>query len=59
MRQWNKPLDEDKPDPAWQATGTEPARYRAIFISDLHLGTPGCQAEALLDFLKHHPSQML
>ena len=26
--------------------------YRAIFISDLHLGTPGCQAEALLEFLK-------
>jgi hypothetical protein len=29
--------------------------YRAIFISDLHLGTPGCQAEALLEFLKTHP----
>jgi UDP-2,3-diacylglucosamine pyrophosphatase LpxH len=28
------------------------ARYRAVFISDLHLGTPGCQAEALLAFLK-------
>ncbi|MEY3886304.1 MAG: UDP-2,3-diacylglucosamine hydrolase [Pseudomonadota bacterium] len=26
--------------------------YRSIFISDLHLGTPGCQAEALLSFLK-------
>ena len=25
-------------------------RYRTIFISDLHLGTPGCQATALLDF---------
>lgn len=34
-------------------------RYRAIFISDLHIGTPGFQADALLDFLKHHPSQML
>ena len=32
---------------------------RAIFISDLHIGTPGFQAEALLDFLKHHPSDML
>jgi UDP-2,3-diacylglucosamine pyrophosphatase LpxH len=37
----------------------EPARYRAVFISDLHLGTPGCQAAALLDFLKHHPSDVL
>jgi UDP-2,3-diacylglucosamine pyrophosphatase LpxH len=27
--------------------------YRSVFISDLHLGTPGCQAEALLEFLKH------
>jgi UDP-2,3-diacylglucosamine pyrophosphatase LpxH len=27
-------------------------RYRSIWISDLHLGTPGCQAHALLDFLR-------
>ena len=33
--------------------------YRAIFISDLHLGTPGCQAESLLDFLKDHSSDYL
>jgi len=39
------------------ATGSK--RYRAIFISDLHLGTPGCQAEALLDFLKSHASEHL
>ena len=32
---------------------------RAIFISDLHIGTPGFQADALLDFLKHHPSEVL
>ncbi|MFY8015452.1 MAG: UDP-2,3-diacylglucosamine diphosphatase [Limnohabitans sp.] len=32
---------------------------RAIFISDLHIGTPGFQAEALLDFLKNHPSDSL
>ena len=34
-------------------------RYRAVFISDVHLGTPGCQATALLDFLKSHPSDYL
>jgi UDP-2,3-diacylglucosamine pyrophosphatase LpxH len=34
-------------------------RLRAIFISDLHIGTPGFQAEALQDFLKHHPSDVL
>ena len=33
--------------------------YRAVFISDIHLGTAGCQADALLDFLKHHSSDYL
>ena len=28
-------------------------RVRTVWISDLHLGTPGCQASALLDFLRH------
>lgn len=28
-------------------------RYRAIFVSDIHLGTKACQAEAFLDFLRH------
>ncbi len=27
-------------------------QYRTVFISDLHLGTPGCNAEMLLDFLR-------
>jgi UDP-2,3-diacylglucosamine pyrophosphatase LpxH len=35
------------------------AKYRAVFISDIHLGTQGCQAEALLSFLKAHPSEYL
>lgn len=34
-------------------------RYRAVFVSDIHLGTAGCQAKPLLDFLKHHPSDNL
>ncbi len=25
---------------------------RTVWISDIHLGTPGCQAHALLDFLR-------
>ncbi len=33
--------------------------YRAIFISDIHLGTPGCQADALLSFLKANSSDYL
>src|SRR4051812_9156381 len=27
-------------------------RYRSVFISDVHLGTRGCQAEILLDFIR-------
>ena len=34
-------------------------RFRAIFISDIHLGTPGCQAGALLDFLRQTDSREL
>ena len=44
-------LDEELP-PGHQ-------HYRSIFISDLHLGTPGCQAIELLEFLKHHSSDYL
>jgi UDP-2,3-diacylglucosamine pyrophosphatase LpxH len=29
-------------------------RYRTIFLSDFHLGTRGCQAELILDFLRHN-----
>ncbi|NLR74872.1 UDP-2,3-diacylglucosamine diphosphatase [Leeia sp. IMCC25680] len=34
-------------------------RFRSIFISDIHLGTAGCQADYLLDFLKHTESDYL
>jgi UDP-2,3-diacylglucosamine pyrophosphatase LpxH len=33
--------------------------YRAVFISDLHLGTAGCQATALLEFLRHATCEYL
>lgn len=36
----------DTPDPASRL------RVRTVFISDLHLGTPGCRADALLAFLR-------
>jgi UDP-2,3-diacylglucosamine pyrophosphatase LpxH len=39
--------------------GDHQHRYRSVWISDLHLGTPGCQAKALLDFLKHVESDNL
>lgn len=34
-------------------------RYRTIWISDTHLGTRGCNADALLDFLRTHESDTL
>ena len=33
--------------------------YRSIWISDVHLGTRGCKAEFLLDFLKNTESETL
>lgn len=33
--------------------------YRSIWISDIHLGTPECRAQALLDFLKFNESDHL
>lgn len=32
-------------------------KYRTIFLSDIHLGTPGCQADLLLDFLSRHEAE--
>ena len=34
-------------------------RYRTIFVSDTHLGTRGCKAERLADFLAHNDCQTL
>jgi UDP-2,3-diacylglucosamine pyrophosphatase LpxH len=34
-------------------------RYRAIFVSDLHLGTKACQAEAFIDFLRCHDASRI
>jgi UDP-2,3-diacylglucosamine pyrophosphatase LpxH len=34
-------------------------RFRTVFISDVHLGTRGCQAELLLDFFRHMECESL
>lgn len=57
---------EDAPRRAWRDHTARPddafpgedidrpvRRFRTLWISDLHLGTPGCQVDALLDFLKY------
>lgn len=36
-----------------------PIRVRALFLSDLHLGTRGCQAEKLLDFLRDYEADLI
>jgi UDP-2,3-diacylglucosamine pyrophosphatase LpxH len=36
-----------------------PLRFRSIFISDVHLGTPDCKAAYLLDFLRSTRSEFL
>jgi UDP-2,3-diacylglucosamine pyrophosphatase LpxH len=47
--------------PARSDAGADHAgrHYRAIFVSDTHLGTRGCKAEHLLDFLRHHECDVL
>ncbi|HOB13234.1 MAG TPA: UDP-2,3-diacylglucosamine diphosphatase [Novosphingobium sp.] len=47
----------NRPLPAWldlpEPRGFRPKRkYRTVWISDIHLGTRGCNAELLLDFLR-------
>jgi len=37
----------------------KPQHYRTIFLSDIHLGTRGCQAERLTAFLKFHTCDRL
>ncbi len=34
-------------------------RVRTLFLSDLHLGTKGCQADALLDFLRRYDAETI
>jgi UDP-2,3-diacylglucosamine pyrophosphatase LpxH len=33
--------------------------YRTIWLSDIHLGTRGCKAEYLIDFLRHNDAQTI
>jgi hypothetical protein len=46
------PSGEDDDEPA-------SIRVRALFLSDPHLGTRGCQAEKLLDFLRLYEADLI
>ena len=37
----------------------QPNKYKSIFISDIHLGSRGCKAELLCNFLKYNNSESL
>ena len=56
LRAWSEAtLEPEAPAPQDRAAGAFDAQrlqVRSVWISDLHLGTPGCQAAALLDFLR-------
>ncbi len=50
------PLPEPRiPEPS----GAERRKFRTIWISDIHLGTKGCNSELLIDFLDHTDSETM
>jgi UDP-2,3-diacylglucosamine pyrophosphatase LpxH len=49
-----------RPDiPSEDDSAVSANRYRTIWISDIHLGSSGCQAPYLLDFLRNNESETL
>jgi UDP-2,3-diacylglucosamine pyrophosphatase LpxH len=48
-----------RPRVASRPTPHRNRHYRTIFISDIHLGTRGCKADLLADFLTHHECRTL
>jgi UDP-2,3-diacylglucosamine pyrophosphatase LpxH len=56
----------DRQRSAWRNGGSRggasrhgPARHRTIWISDVHLGTRGCKADLLCDFLRNNECDLL
>ena len=69
---WQEPQDESRSHPPTSRRSGRSGRksgrilqikpwrgHRTIFISDVHLGTRGCKAEALADFLARHSCETL
>ena len=54
-----KPGDQFLQHPLPHAGKPEPLRFRTIWLSDIHLGTSGCQAARLLEFLQNTESETL
>jgi UDP-2,3-diacylglucosamine pyrophosphatase LpxH len=52
--------DESQPGGSGIVEVTETTRHvRALFISDVHLGSRACKAVELLDFLRHHDADTI
>ena len=47
------------PEPMLASEPEGDTRVRTLFLSDLHLGTKGCQAEKLLEFLRDHDADVI
>ena len=54
-----KPNESDAQPTTERAQAVGKLHFRAIWISDIHLGTAGCQAGHLLEFLKYTDSHEL
>lgn len=53
-------MDDENSEQDIDITGDkERKKFRTIWISDVHLGTRGCQADLLADFLKHNDCDRL
>lgn len=53
------PFSGDKRNKKERDKKSKPIHFRTIWISDIHLGTSGCQAKRLLEFLKATESDKL
>jgi UDP-2,3-diacylglucosamine pyrophosphatase LpxH len=49
----------ERTPPSIPEPSSERRRYRTIWISDVHLGTRGCNAKLLIDFLDHSDSDTM
>jgi UDP-2,3-diacylglucosamine pyrophosphatase LpxH len=55
LRAWAESAEDEPLAPV----GSDAMHFRSLWISDVHLGTPGCQAHALLDFLRRTECETL
>jgi UDP-2,3-diacylglucosamine pyrophosphatase LpxH len=46
-------------DGTWPSGHRDGPDFRTLFISDIHLGTRACQADAFLDFLRVHDAETI